>query len=366
MPPWRRFDTFDATALLGEISAPTQILHRLGLPWLPSEVGLRLASEIDGSELVLMEGDYLAPYMGRPGGSRRSNRALSLRRVVGASARAGENYWSASRRSRRWRHAFLAGRSDRAGNRDSRSRSARSDESRDRRHARPQSPNRRAPPDQHLWKNWRPPKGGGHSLRSYSRPRLADSGYLLLLPPSYGRHEGPQDRSFLRRRRGTRHLVCVQRMQLRRCEMTSRTIGPGGTVGRLGLGLVFLYLAFSDFTITEYSTPAWHAFVIGLIVLPVAESPQEKFGALGLRGMQRMEQSRPSSGFAAGAFNRARVRLAAKLHAAGDVTWRSPTGWLLAPATTVGCVVVSRAARRSSITGNRAKAPSERDPDGDA
>ncbi len=49
---------------------------------------------------------------------------------------------------------------------------------------------------------------------------------------------------------------------------TQRAIGKFGTVGRLGLGVLFLWLAFSDLTLTEYSTPPWHAFVIGLILLP--------------------------------------------------------------------------------------------------
>ena len=47
-----------------------------------------------------------------------------------------------------------------------------------------------------------------------------------------------------------------------------RAIGLWGTVGRLSLGLVFLGLAFSDLRFSAYSTPPWHAFVIGLIVLP--------------------------------------------------------------------------------------------------
>ena len=51
--------------------------------------------------------------------------------------------------------------------------------------------------------------------------------------------------------------------------MRTRGIGPWGTVGRLVLGVVFLWLAFSNLRLTEYSTPPWHAFVIGLIALPV-------------------------------------------------------------------------------------------------
>ena len=49
---------------------------------------------------------------------------------------------------------------------------------------------------------------------------------------------------------------------------TQRAIGKFGTVGRLALGVLFLWLAFSALTLRDYSTPPWHAFVIGLIVLP--------------------------------------------------------------------------------------------------
>ena len=51
---------------------------------------------------------------------------------------------------------------------------------------------------------------------------------------------------------------------------TQRAIGKWGTAGRIGLGALFFWLAFSNLTLTEYSTPSWYAFVLGFIGFPVA------------------------------------------------------------------------------------------------
>ncbi len=50
----------------------------------------------------------------------------------------------------------------------------------------------------------------------------------------------------------------------------TRAIGPYGTLARVIVGAFLLCLAFSDLTVTQFSTPPWHAFALGLVVLPAA------------------------------------------------------------------------------------------------
>ncbi len=55
---------FDVTHLLPEVKAPTLVLHRREVSWLPVDIARGLASAIRGARLTLLEGDSTAPYLG--------------------------------------------------------------------------------------------------------------------------------------------------------------------------------------------------------------------------------------------------------------------------------------------------------------
>jgi len=55
---------FDVTALLPELKAPTLVLHRSGIPWLPVDIARAMASRIPDARLTVMEGESTAPYLG--------------------------------------------------------------------------------------------------------------------------------------------------------------------------------------------------------------------------------------------------------------------------------------------------------------
>ena len=56
--------TFDVTELLPKLKAPTLVLHRRDIPWLPVDVARSLASRIPGARLMVLEGEATAPYLG--------------------------------------------------------------------------------------------------------------------------------------------------------------------------------------------------------------------------------------------------------------------------------------------------------------
>ncbi len=56
--------TFDVTELLPRLKAPTLVLHRRGIPWLPVDVARSLASRIPDARLMVLEGEATAPYLG--------------------------------------------------------------------------------------------------------------------------------------------------------------------------------------------------------------------------------------------------------------------------------------------------------------
>jgi DNA-binding CsgD family transcriptional regulator len=55
---------YDVTALLPELKAPTLVLHRGDIPWLPVDIARALASRIPDARLTVMEGESTAPYLG--------------------------------------------------------------------------------------------------------------------------------------------------------------------------------------------------------------------------------------------------------------------------------------------------------------
>ena len=55
---------YDVTALLPELKAPTLVLHRGDIPWLPVDIARALASQIPDARLTVMEGESTAPYLG--------------------------------------------------------------------------------------------------------------------------------------------------------------------------------------------------------------------------------------------------------------------------------------------------------------
>ena len=55
---------FDVTALLPRLKAPTLVLHRGDIPWLPVDIARSLASRIPDARLTVMEGESTAPYLG--------------------------------------------------------------------------------------------------------------------------------------------------------------------------------------------------------------------------------------------------------------------------------------------------------------
>jgi pimeloyl-ACP methyl ester carboxylesterase len=54
----------DVTSLLPELQAPTLVLHRDAISWLPQEIAVRLASNIPASHLAITQGETTAPYLG--------------------------------------------------------------------------------------------------------------------------------------------------------------------------------------------------------------------------------------------------------------------------------------------------------------
>jgi pimeloyl-ACP methyl ester carboxylesterase/DNA-binding CsgD family transcriptional regulator len=55
---------FDVTALLPRLKAPTLVLHRNDIPWLPVGIARSLASRIPDARLRVLEGESTAPYLG--------------------------------------------------------------------------------------------------------------------------------------------------------------------------------------------------------------------------------------------------------------------------------------------------------------
>ncbi len=56
--------TFDVTELLPRLKAPTLVLHRSNIPWLPVDIARTLASRIPEARLIVLEGESTAPYLG--------------------------------------------------------------------------------------------------------------------------------------------------------------------------------------------------------------------------------------------------------------------------------------------------------------
>ncbi len=56
--------TFDVTELLPKLEAPTLVLHRRDIPWLPVDVARCVASRIPEARLSVLEGEATAPYLG--------------------------------------------------------------------------------------------------------------------------------------------------------------------------------------------------------------------------------------------------------------------------------------------------------------
>ena len=56
--------TFDVTELLPGLEAPTLVLHRRDIPWLPVDIASSLTSRIPGARLMVLEGNATAPYLG--------------------------------------------------------------------------------------------------------------------------------------------------------------------------------------------------------------------------------------------------------------------------------------------------------------
>ena len=56
--------TFDVTELLPRLKAPTLVLHRSDIPWLPVSIARELASSIPDARLSILEGESTAPYLG--------------------------------------------------------------------------------------------------------------------------------------------------------------------------------------------------------------------------------------------------------------------------------------------------------------
>jgi pimeloyl-ACP methyl ester carboxylesterase/DNA-binding CsgD family transcriptional regulator len=55
---------FDVTSLLPRLKAPTLVLHRSDIPWLPVGIARELASRIPDARLTVVEGESTAPYLG--------------------------------------------------------------------------------------------------------------------------------------------------------------------------------------------------------------------------------------------------------------------------------------------------------------
>jgi DNA-binding CsgD family transcriptional regulator len=55
---------FDVTELLPGLKAPTLVLHRRDIPWLPVDIARSLTSRIPDARLSVLEGEARAPYLG--------------------------------------------------------------------------------------------------------------------------------------------------------------------------------------------------------------------------------------------------------------------------------------------------------------
>lgn len=55
---------FDVTNLLPKLKAPTLVLHRSDIPWLPVGIARSLASRIPDARLSVLAGESTAPYLG--------------------------------------------------------------------------------------------------------------------------------------------------------------------------------------------------------------------------------------------------------------------------------------------------------------
>jgi pimeloyl-ACP methyl ester carboxylesterase/DNA-binding CsgD family transcriptional regulator len=56
--------TFDVTSLLPRLKAPTLVLHRSDIPWLPVSIARALGSRIPNASLNVLKGESMAPYLG--------------------------------------------------------------------------------------------------------------------------------------------------------------------------------------------------------------------------------------------------------------------------------------------------------------
>lgn len=55
---------YDVTARLDSIAAPTLVMHRRGINWIPAEAAQRIASRISNSRLLVLDGESPAPFIG--------------------------------------------------------------------------------------------------------------------------------------------------------------------------------------------------------------------------------------------------------------------------------------------------------------
>ena len=62
----RDFRSIDVTSELALVEAPTLVLHRRGITWVPLERAIDLTSGIPGARLVVLEGDSMALWSGDP------------------------------------------------------------------------------------------------------------------------------------------------------------------------------------------------------------------------------------------------------------------------------------------------------------
>lgn len=76
---------FDVTGLLPRLKAPTLVLHRDDIPWLPVGIARALASRIPDARLSILEGESTAPYLGD---------AEATARAVDAFLGEGEERWT--------------------------------------------------------------------------------------------------------------------------------------------------------------------------------------------------------------------------------------------------------------------------------
>lgn len=63
---YREFAEVDVTPLLPSVCAPTLVAERAGIPWFPVEIGQRLAREIPGGRLAVIDGTSIAYFVDHP------------------------------------------------------------------------------------------------------------------------------------------------------------------------------------------------------------------------------------------------------------------------------------------------------------